>query len=103
MHRARSSSRLGKGPADEYTTIMEGCGDAARFALATTDQCTLVVRASQFEPEEQQSAPARAHSKAEQSLYCSIRSVAMPRDGMEAIRPVRRPHEFDAATIGALS
>jgi len=27
----------------------------------------------------------------------------MPREGMEAIRPVRRPHEFDAATIGALA
>jgi len=27
----------------------------------------------------------------------------MPREGMEAIRPVRRPHEFGAATIGALA
>ena len=52
MRRARSSFSPGKGPADEYTAIMEGCGDAARFALATTDQCTLVVRASQFEPED---------------------------------------------------
>jgi uncharacterized membrane protein len=27
----------------------------------------------------------------------------MLREGMEAIRPVRRPHEFDTAAIGALA
>ena len=27
----------------------------------------------------------------------------MLREGMEAIRPVRRPHEFDTAVIGALA